>query len=63
MTTSQDVKNALEKIDAPDNNENDRMAEVDNAIRLMRQLPEAEQLKLARQEFDRFLKWLRSRRP
>jgi len=63
MTTKmQAARNALDKIDAPDNSEQDRMREATAAVAAIKKLPEAEQVVLAHAEIRRFLDWLTNRR-
>lgn len=62
MTTpKQAAHDALDKIDAPDNDDTDRLTEADIAIRAIRQLSPAEQEVLAAAELRRFRDWLNAR--
>lgn len=57
----QDANDALAQMRAPDNDERDRLLAADEAIAAAKKLSPAELDTYARNEFDRFLSWLRNR--
>lgn len=57
----QDAQAALDKIDAPDNDEDDRLASADEAIRAAQKLSPDELESFAKREFKRFLSWITKR--
>ena len=64
MTLPDDEKAqaALARIDAPDNDERDRLIEADAAVLALSRLPAAEVEKFALAELMRFKEWLTGRR-
>jgi hypothetical protein len=55
------VENAMDRIDAPDNDEQDRLHEADRAIAKIQKLPPSDQESFAKKELIRFQNWLNNR--